>query len=200
MKRVGLYFGTFNPIHIGHLIIANYMANHTDLDEVWMVVTPHNPFKDRSELLPDHHRLQMSILATKENMRLYVSDVEFELPKPNYTYLTLRELKRLHPDHTFSLIMGEDNLRSLHRWKNYEEIVGEYSIKVYPRLIEDEEDMEPLGQLKGDIEICEAPLMKISSTFIRNSIRDQKDVRYLIPEAVTNYISNNYLYEEKNNR
>lgn len=194
MKRVGLYFGTFNPIHIGHLVIANFMANHTDLDEVWLVVSPHNPMKEANTLLPDHHRLRMAQLAIKENERLFVSDIEFELEKPSYTYQTLRELAKRFSDHSFSLIMGEDNLRILDKWKNYEEIVANYPIKVYPRL--GDEQIEPLGHLKGDIEICEAPLMKISSTFIRNSIRDHKDVRYLIPEPVINYVGSNFLYEE----
>lgn len=195
MKRVGLYFGTFNPIHIGHLVIANYMANHTDLDEVWLVVSPQNPLKDAKTLLPDHHRLRMAQLAIKENERLFVSDIEFELEKPSYTYLTLRALAERFADHQFSLIMGEDNLRILDKWKNHDEILANYPIKVYPRL--GEEEIEPLGNLKGDIEICEAPLMKISSTFIRNSIRDRKDVRYLIPEPVINYVGSNFLYEEQ---
>lgn len=193
MKRVGLYFGTFNPIHIGHLVIANFMANHTDLDEVWLVVSPQNPLKAANTLLPDHHRLRMAQLAIKENERLFVSDIEFNLEKPSYSYLTLRALTEQFADHSFSLIMGEDNLRILDKWKNYEEIVANYPIKVYPRL--GEEEMEPLGQFKGDIEICEAPLMKISSTFIRNSIRDHKDVRYLIPESVIDYVGSNFLYE-----
>ncbi|NNE55259.1 MAG: nicotinate-nucleotide adenylyltransferase, partial [Flavobacteriales bacterium] len=154
MKRVGLYFGTFNPIHIGHLIIANYMANHTDLDEVWLVVTPHNPFKDQSALLPDHHRLQMAYLAIKDNMKLQVSDIEFDLPKPNYTINTLESLVEKYPDHKFTLIMGEDNLRSFDRWKRYEDILASFPIKVYPRLPKDGEEpqLDPTGMLKGDIE------------------------------------------------
>ena len=195
MKRVGLYFGTFNPIHIGHLVIANFMANHTDLDEVWLVVSPQNPMKKAKSLLPDHHRLRMAQLAIKENERLFVSDIEFSLAKPSYTYLTLRALKEDFAEHQFSLIMGEDNLRILSNWKNHEEILANYPIKVYPRL--GDEEIEPLGHFKGDIEICIAPLMKISSTFIRNSIRDHKDVRYLIPEPVINYVGSNFLYENE---
>jgi nicotinate-nucleotide adenylyltransferase len=198
MSKVGLYLGTFNPIHIGHLVIANFMATHTDLDEVWLVVSPQNPLKKAGDLLPDHHRLQMTRLAIKDNDKLKVSDIEFGLPLPSYTYLTLRQLKLDYPDTEFQLIMGEDNLRILDQWRNYEEILANYAIKVYPRISEKEESgEEPLGKFKGDIELCQAPMMKISSTFIRLSIRNHKDVRYLMPDAVINYISNNYLYEEK---
>ena len=198
MKKVGLYFGTFNPIHIGHLVIANFMATHTGLDEVWLVVTPHNPLKERNELLPDDHRLQMVRLATIDNNNLQVSDVEFKLPQPNYTIATLDHLRSTHPEITFTLIMGEDNLRSLHQWKEHERLVSEYDILVYPRAITDGEEpsLEPCLIDMSRVNIYDAPMIRISSTFLRNAIRSQEDIRYLVPDTVINYISNNYLYEK----
>lgn len=200
-KRVGLYFGSFDPVHIGHLIIANYMVHYTDLDEVWFVVTPLNPLKKDRNLIEDHHRLQMVHLAIRKNESLKASDVEFDLPKPNYTVNTLKILQEQHPDFNFSLIMGEDNLRNFLLWKDYEKITRNYPILVYPRDLTDgesrtEDDTYIPPELAGaDITVCDAPLMKISSTFIRQAIRDEKDVRYLIPDEVVNYISNNYFYE-----
>ena len=198
MKQVGLYFGTFNPIHIGHLVIANYMATHTSLDEVWLVVTPHNPLKNRSDLLPDEHRLQMVRLATMDNNRLNVSDAEFNLPQPNYTINTLDKLVQEHNDSQFTLIMGEDNLRSLHKWKSHERILNEFDLLVYPRSLTDGEEAEQEAPVihMGRVEICDAPMIKISSTFLRNAIKSQKDIRYLVSDKVINYISNNYLYEK----
>src|SRR5690554_7025159 len=134
--KVGLYFGTFNPIHVGHIIIANYVLENSDLDEVWMVVTPHNPLKKKSSLLEDYHRLQMIHLATETYEKLKPSDIEFKLSQPNYTINTLVHLKEKFPKHQFSLIMGEDNLKSLHKWKNYELILRDYDIYVYPRISE----------------------------------------------------------------
>lgn len=198
MKAVGLYFGTFNPVHIGHVVIANYMANHTHLDEVWMVVTPHNPHKKREEILPDEHRLQMVRLAVVDNNRVWASDVEFSLPQPNFTINTLNHLEQTRPELTFTLIMGEDNLRTLHKWKSYEEIIAKYPILVYPRAITEGENPQDEIVVEGaNIQVCDAPMIKISSTFLRNSILEHKDVRYLIPDKVIRYISNNYLYEEK---
>ena len=136
MKNVGLYFGTFNPIHIGHLIIANHMVENSDLDEIWMVVTPHNPFKKKSSLLDNHHRLDMVFMATKDYDKIIPSDAEFKLPQPNYTIFTLASLSEKHPNYNFNLIMGEDNLKSLHKWKNYEAILDDYNVYVYPRISE----------------------------------------------------------------
>lgn len=198
MKQVGLYFGTFNPTHIGHLVIANYMATHTNLDEVWLVVTPHNPLKNRNDLLPDQHRLQMARLATIDNNRLNVSDVEFNLPQPNYTINTLDKLVQEHSDTQFTLIMGEDNLRSIHKWKAYDRILNEFDLLVYPRSLTDGEAISQDAPVihMARVEICDAPMIKISSTFLRNAIKSQKDIRYLVPDKVINYISNNYLYEK----
>lgn len=200
MKRIGLYFGTFNPIHIGHLVIANFMANHTDLDEVWIIVTPHNPHKRRDELMADHHRLQMVRLAIVNNEKLFASDVEYHLPQPNYTINTLDHLAEKHPDLTFVLIMGEDNLRGLHEWQGYLEILRRHELFVYPRAVTEgeEEEVEVHPSIdQSRVTLVDAPMIRISSTFLRNAIRDRKDIRYLVPDKVVNYISNNWLYEEE---
>lgn len=190
--KIGLYFGTFNPIHIGHLIIANHMAEHSDLDQIWMVVTPHNPHKQKNTLLDDHHRLEMVYLATKDFSKLQPSDVEFKLPQPNYTVNTLAYLQEKHPQHTFSLIMGEDNLNSLHKWKNYQVILQNHSIYVYPRLASGEIDTQFINHPK--IHRIGAPVIEISSTFIRESIKNKKNVTPLLPENVWNYIDHNLFY------
>mgnify|MGYP000899646264 CR=1 FL=1 len=132
--KIGLYFGTFNPIHIGHMIIANHMAEHSDLDQIWMVVTPHNPHKQKTTLLDDYQRLHMVTLATEDFTKIKPSDIEFKLPQPNYTVNTLAHLEEKYPKHEFALIMGEDNLNSLHKWKNYEVILENHHVYVYPRL------------------------------------------------------------------
>ena len=170
--KIGLYFGTFNPIHIGHLIIANHMAEYSDLDQIWMVVTPHNPLKKKSTLLDDYHRLHMVHLATKDFPKIKPSDIEFKLLQPNYTVNTLAHLKEKYPNYTFSLIMGEDNLKSLHKWKNYEFILAHHDIYVYPRLSSDEENLEFKNHPK--IHIIDAPIVEISSTFIRENIKNGK--------------------------
>ena len=133
-KKTGLFFGTFNPIHVGHLIIANHMAEHSDLEEVWLVVTPHNPHKKKASLLADHHRWQMVYRATENYPRLKPSNIEFSLPQPSYTVVTLAHLQEKYPGHEFALIMGEDNLKNLHKWKNYEVILKNHHIYVYPRI------------------------------------------------------------------
>tara|TARA_R110002020_G_scaffold145603_4_gene319697 strand:- start:126937 stop:127527 length:591 start_codon:yes stop_codon:yes gene_type:complete len=184
-KNIGLYFGTFNPIHIGHLAIANHMAEFSELDEIWLVVTPHNPFKKKSTLLDNHHRLEMVRLATEHYPKLKPSTVEFDLPQPNYTVNTLAVLEEKYPDYMFNLIMGEDNLKSLHKWKNYDVILERYGIFVYPRIsggvIEHQfKDHPKITKVK-------APIMEISSTFIRSSIADKKNIRPLLPEHVWSY-------------
>ena len=134
--NVGLYFGTFNPIHVGHLIIANHMVEHSDLDEVWLVVTPHNPFKKKHTLLDNHHRLELAMLATEKYPKIKPTNIEFDLPQPNYTVHTLVHIAEKYPQHKFSLIMGEDNLKSFHKWKNYETILDNHEIYCYPRITE----------------------------------------------------------------
>ncbi|OUD46746.1 nicotinate (nicotinamide) nucleotide adenylyltransferase, partial [Flavobacterium psychrophilum] len=184
--KIGLYFGTFNPIHIGHLIIANHMAENSDLDQVWMVVTPHNPLKKKDTLLDDYQRLHLVNLATEDYPKLKPSDIEFKLPQPNYTVNTLAHLQDKFPSYEFSLIMGEDNLNSLHKWKNYEAILQNHQIYVYPRLNTDTIDNQFINHQK--IHIIKAPIVEISSTFIRENIKNKKNIQPLLPPKVWKYI------------
>lgn len=192
--KIGLYFGTFNPIHIGHLIIANHMAEHADLDQVWMVVTPHNPLKKKATLLDDHHRLQMVYLATENFPKIKPSDIEFKLSQPNYTVNTLVHLQEKHPNHEFSLIMGEDNLKSLHKWKNYEVILEHHNIYVYPRISTEADNLELKKHPK--IHLIDAPVVEISSTFIRENVKKGKNVQPLLPHKVWDYIDHNNFYRK----
>ena len=174
-KKIGLYFGTFNPIHIGHLIIANHLVENSDLDEIWLVVTPHNPHKKKKTLLEDHHRLAMVRIALEEYPKLKASNIEFNLPQPNYTTNTLAHLEEKYPEKSFCLIMGEDNLKSLHKWKNYKVILDRYSIYVYPRISEGSMETEFKNHPK--ITKIDAPIMELSSTYIRKSIPEGKNIR-----------------------
>lgn len=192
--KIGLYFGTFNPVHIGHLIIANHIAEHTDLDQVWMVVTPHNPHKKKSSLLDDRHRLEMVHLATEEYDNIRPSDIEFSLPQPNYTVNTLVHLYEKYPMHDFALIMGEDNLCSLHKWKNYEVLLQNHDIYVYPR-ISDRKPSDELA-LHPKVHYVGAPVIEISSTFIRNNIKEGKNIQPLLPLKVWEYIDHNLFYKK----
>jgi nicotinate-nucleotide adenylyltransferase len=192
--KIGLYFGTFNPIHVGHLIIANHMAEHSDLDQVWMVVTPHNPLKKKSTLLDDYHRLQMVHLATEDFPKIKPSDIEFKLAQPNYTVNTLVHLQEKYPDHEFSLIMGEDNLKSFHKWKNYEAILEHHDIYVYPRISSEIENLTFKNHPK--IHLIDAPVVEISSTFIRDNIKKGKNVQPLLPLKVWEYIDHNNFYRK----
>ncbi|WP_338410679.1 nicotinate (nicotinamide) nucleotide adenylyltransferase [uncultured Flavobacterium sp.] len=190
--KIGLYFGTFNPIHVGHLIIANHMAEYSDLDQIWMVVTPHNPHKKKNTLLDDYHRLEMAHLATKDYPKIQPSDIEFKLPQPNYTVNTLAHLYEKYSQHEFSLIMGEDNLNSLHKWKNYEVILQNHNIYVYPRLNSDKLDSKFVNHKK--IHRIDAPILEISSTFIREGLKCQKNVMPLLPKEVWEYVEHNLFY------
>lgn len=192
--KVGLYFGTFNPIHAGHLIIANHMAEYSGLDQIWMVVTPHNPLKKKNTLLDDHHRLQMVFLATEDYPKIKPSDIEFRLPQPNYTVHTLAHLQEKFPTHEFSLIMGEDNLNSLHKWKNYEVILQNHHIYVYPRINPD--PLNPELENHPHIHHIDAPVIEISSTFIREGIKEGKNVQPLLPHKVWQYIEHNLFYRK----
>lgn len=192
--KIGLYFGTFNPIHIGHLIIANHMAEHADLDQIWMVVTPHNPHKKKSSLLDDYHRLHMVHLATEDFPKIQPSDIEFKLPQPNYTVNTLAHLQEKFPKHEFSLIMGEDNLNSLHKWKNYEVILQNHAIYVYPRVNSGEIDKQFVNHRK--IHRIDAPIIELSSTFIRESIKKGKNVVPMLPNKVWEYVEHNNFYKK----
>ncbi len=186
--KIGLFFGSFNPIHIGHLIIANVMQDQTDLDEVWFVVSPQNPFKARKTLLHEFDRLKMVELAIADHFFFKASDVEFHMPKPSYTIDTLTYLSAQNPQHEFKLIVGGDNLTHFHKWKNHEEILKQYGLYVYPRP----------GEMPGfnhpNVRFVEAPLMDISATFIRESLKSGHSVRYLLPEKVEEYIRDKKLY------
>ena len=195
--KIGLYFGTFNPIHVGHLIIANHMAEHADLDQVWMVVTPHNPLKKKSTLLADHHRLEMVFLATEDFPKIKPSDIEFKLSQPNYTVNTLVHLEEKFPEYRFSLIMGEDNLRSFHKWKNYEAILAHHDIYVYPRIATTADPSEnSIFKKHPKIHMIDAPVVEISSTSIRENIKKGKNVLPLLPSKVWKYIDHNNFYKK----
>lgn len=191
--KIGLYFGSFNPIHVGHLVIANYIAEHSDLDQVWFVVTPHNPFKKKSSLLDNHQRLEMVYRATKDYNKLKPSDIEFKLPQPNYTINTLAHIQEKHPEHDFCLIMGEDNLKSFHKWKNYELILQNHDIYVYPRI--PKQQVETRFDNHKNIHFVDAPVMEISSTFIRKSIKVGKNIKPMLPEHVWQYLDEMNFYK-----
>lgn len=191
--NIGLYFGSFNPIHIGHLVIANHIAEYSNLDEVWFVVTPHNPFKKKNSLLDNFQRLEMVYRATKDYTKLKPCDIEFNLPQPSYTINTLIYLQEKYPNYAFSLIMGEDNLKSFHKWKNYEVILENHDIYVYPRVSKDKAETQFDGHKK--IHHIDAPIMELSSTFIRNAIKSGKNVKPMLPEHVWEYLDEMNFYK-----
>lgn len=204
--KIGLFFGTFNPIHVGHLIIASHIVNTTDLKKIWFVVTPQNPLKNKKTLLADYHRLQLVRIAIEDNPRFVASNIEFSLPQPNYTVHTLAHLKEKYPNYEFSLILGEDNLRTFDKWYNYEHILENYQLYIYPRNLttgesissEKKNDPPLTTTLKNhpNIHYClETPIMKISSSFIRNSIQKGQSVRYLLTEEVFNYVEEMNFYK-----
>ena len=191
--KIGLYFGTFNPIHIGHLAIANHMAEHSDLDKIWMVITPHNPFKEKSSLLNNVHRYRMVDIALERYDTIQASNIEFNLPQPNYSVNTLAVLEEKYPKHEFCLIMGEDNLKSLHKWKNYEVILERHDIYVYPRISKGV--VEHRFKNHSRIHKVDAPIMEISSTMIRKNIATGKNIRPLLPEGVWKEIDEMNFYK-----
>ncbi len=177
--KVGLFFGSFNPIHIGHLIIANYTLNITDLNQVWFVVSPQNPFKHSSSLINEYHRLHLIKSAIDGESNIRASSVEFGLPKPSYTIDTLAYLKEKYPKHEFAILMGSDGFQNLNKWKNYEVIAKNYPIYIYKRLgFEIEQTHE------ANVHVLHAPLLEISSTVIRNLIKEKKSIRFLVPDKV----------------
>ena len=191
-KKIGLFFGSFNPIHIGHLIIANYFVEYTDLDKVWFVVSPQNPFKEKKSLLADHHRLNLARITVEDDLRFWVSDMEFHMSKPSYTIDTLAYLEEKYPDNQFILIAGSDQLPNFHKWKNSEVILELYEMYVYarPGYSNSEFDNHP------KVKIFNTPQMEISSTFIRKSIKEGKDMRYMLPLKVWEYIREMHFYEK----
>lgn len=188
--KTGLFFGSFNPVHVGHLIIANFMATQTDLDKVWLVVSPQNPLKPKKSLARDYDRLHLAQLAIGDNAKIEASNVEFALPKPSYTIDTLTFLKEKYPNREFALIMGGDNIATLHQWKHYEQILAGYDIYVYNR---PGYDPGPLAE-HPRVRCFDAPLLDLSATYIRECLRNGKSVRYLVPEAVYEYLQSGNLY------
>ena len=190
--KIGLYFGTYNPIHIGHLAIANYMVEFTAIDQLWFVVSPQNPHKEKKNLLDDYQRLEMVHRAVEGDDRMRASNIEFNLPKPSYTVETLAYLKDQHPNYDFVILMGSDNLESFHKWKNYETILENYGVVVYPRPGFDRTKVE----VHKNITIAEdAPLMEISASFIRSAIRQGKDMRHFLPQKTWEYLEEMNFYK-----
>ena len=191
--KTGLFFGSFNPIHIGHLVIANHMAEYTDLDKVWLVVTPQNPFKEKKSLLADYHRLAMVRIALEDYTKLEASDVEFQLEAPHYTVHTLAYLTEKYPDREFALIMGEDNLLHFHKWKNADFILDNYHLYVYPRVWK-EKTAHDLPR-HPHIHFVEAPVVEISASAIRKAVQEQKNIRPLLPYKVWQYLDEMNFYK-----
>ena len=193
MKKIGIYSGSFNPIHHGHLMLASYLVTFGELDELWLLVSPQNPLKPKAELLDDQHRLEMARLAVGDDPFIKVSDVEMHLPRPSYTINTLQHLSEQYPDNQFVFVCGMDSLQNLDKWKDYEKILNNYNIIVFPRKGYDG------GELINhpSVRVVETPIIELSSTFIRNCIADNISVRHFMPENAYNYLTNNNLY--KNN-
>lgn len=190
--KVGLFFGSFNPIHIGHLAIANYIVEFTDLSQIWMVVSPQSPFKQGDPLLHENHRYHMVELALEDDLQIYPSRIEFELPKPSYTIDSLNHLGEKYPSNQFCMILGSDNLLHLHEWKNYRELLWRSQLYVYPRPGSDPQ------KYRGhyDFHLVKAPLIGISSSMIRESFTNGKDMRYFVPSRVYEYIKEMHFYEK----
>jgi len=189
--KIGLYFGSFNPVHVAHLIVANHILNESDIEKIWFVVSPQNPFKAESNLLNEYHRLHLVKLATEDDNRIKASDIEFNLPKPSFTSTTLAYLKERNPEHEFCIIMGSDSFQNLHKWKNYEVIVKEYDIYVYLR-----PGFEATNHVNAKLHIVDAPLLQLSATRIRQSIKEGKSIRYLVPDNVREEIEKGGYYKK----
>lgn len=189
--KIGLYFGSFNPIHVGHLIIASHLLNETNIEKIWLVVSPHNPFKQENGLLNEYHRLHLAKLATENDPRIRASDIEFTMPKPSYTVHTLAWLREKHPEHEFCLIMGADSFGNLHKWKNADVIIRDYDIYVYPR-----PGFTVENTINARLFTVEAPLLQLSATHIRKCITDGKSVRYMVPDVVLEEIEKGGYYRK----
>ena len=187
--NIGLYFGSFNPVHVGHLIIANHILNFTNIKKVWFVVSPQNPFKEKENLLNEYHRLHLLKLAIEDDNRMKALDIEFNLPKPSYTATTLIHLEEKYPDNQFNIIMGSDSFQNLHKWKNYETIIKNYSIYVYLRPA-----FEIKNTINAKLNIVDAPLLQISATEIRKLIKEKRSIRYMVPENVREEIERGGYY------
>lgn len=192
MKKTGLYFGSFNPIHIGHLIIANQILVNSDLEEIWFVISPHNPLKEKSSLLDDNHRLSLVKVAIDDNPDFKACDIEFKMPKPSYTIHTLLNLEEKYPNRKFCLIIGSDNLHSFEKWFNYEQILQNYQLYVYPR----PNYLDCPFKTHPSVKWVDAPLIEISSSYIREAIKNNKSAKYLLPEKVLAYINEMHFYQK----
>jgi len=188
--HIGLYFGSFNPVHTGHLIIANHVLEHSGIDKIWFVLSPHNPLKEAHTLLNEYDRLHLAELAIADNPKFRASNVEFSLPRPSYTIDTLTYLTEKFPQEKFSVIMGSDSFQNIRRWKNYEQLMAQYKVIVYNR-----PGFAAQLPASGDVQIMDAPLLEISASFIRKQIREGRSVRYLLPDAVWKYIADNRYYQ-----
>lgn len=190
--KIGLFFGSFNPIHIGHMAISQYMLEHTEIDKVWFMISPQNPFKKKETLLNQQHRLTLVRIATEDNPNIHASNFEFSLPVPSYTSDTLSHLKEAYPDKEFCLIMGQDNLMSFHKWKNHKSILEEHEIYVYPRPNSKNCELENHSK----IHLTKAPMMDISAQFIRKCIKEKKAVNYFLPQKIDQYIDEMNFYKK----
>jgi nicotinate-nucleotide adenylyltransferase len=188
--KIGLYFGSFNPVHAGHLIIANHILNHSLLDRIWFVVSPQNPFKPSSGLLNEYNRLYLLKVATEDDARIKVSDMEFALPKPSYTSVTLAHMQEKYPDHEFSVVMGADSFQNIAKWHNAEYILEHFPILVYPR-----PGFEVVNQMKARVSLVDAPLLEISATEVRQLIKSGKSIRYIVPDIVREEIEKGGYYK-----
>ncbi len=193
MKKIGLYFGSFNPIHVGHLIIADYFAQQNLFDEVWLVVSPHNPLKDPKDLAAVEHRLAMARIATADHPILKVSDIETTLPSPSFTVNTLKALQEQHPDVQWSVLIGEDSLVHFDMWKDYQWLMESFSFFVFPRVLSDEE-RDIIKSKNFPVQMVNAPLIEVSSTSIRQKLRSGTSIKYLVTHVVENYLSEHQLY------
>ena len=190
--KIGLFFGSFNPIHHGHLMVASFIANHTELKQIWLVVSPQNPHKAQSSLLNEYDRLHLAQLAVENDTQIKVSDIEFKLPKPSYTIDTLTYLQEKYPQHQFYVIMGSDSFKNLPKWKNFETLVKNYQFIVYSR-----PGFDITEEYGADVTFLEAPMLELSATLIRNNCKEGITIRYLVPEDVRLEIErNNYFKGE----
>ena len=189
--KIGLFFGSFNPVHHGHLIVCNYIRQNTDLEQVWLVVSPHNPLKEHASLLNDYHRLALVQLATENEPNLKAIDIEFHLPRPSYTINTLTYLREKYPKMEFALVMGSDSYTNLPKWKNFEALISNWEIYVYNRAT----STPPQAYPKSKTHFLKAPLLELSATHIRKSIKEGKSIRYLVPEVVMEEIERNGYYK-----